>query len=103
MLEAEQSKETQKKKTDLQEKLSFLKFNINVDEKTGRIKPKVKPAIMESLKKTVYYKSDLIDMKFHIEIGFTDNNEPFEVFVRTTESSWNMTNMFNLYGRLIST
>ncbi len=58
---------------------------------------------MESLKKTVYYKSDLIDMKFHIEIGFTDNNEPFEVFVRTTESSWNMTNMFNLYGRLIST
>lgn len=103
VLEAEQSKETQKKKTDLQEKLSFLKFNINVDEKTGRIKPKVKPAIMESLKKTVYYKNESIEKKFHIEIGFTDNNEPFEVFVRTTESSQDMTNMFNLYGRLIST
>lgn len=98
----DQTKE-QKKKSDIQEKLSFLKFNIDVDAKTGRIKPKVKPVIMESLKKSIGIKVDNKEKKFHIEVGFTDNNEPFEVFVRTTESSQEYTNMFNLYGRLIST
>jgi len=65
----------------------MLRFNIDVDEKSGRITPKDKPTIMESLKKTVIFKDDINNKKYHIEIGFTDNNDPFEVFIRTTESS----------------
>ncbi len=90
------------KKVELPDKLSFLKFDIDVDYKTGRIKPREKPIIMETLKKTIVYKNDKTPLKFHIEVGFTDNNEPFEVFVRTTEESMDYTIVQNLYGRLVS-
>jgi hypothetical protein len=90
----ETQNEQLKKKLDLPDKLNFLKFNIEIDTKTGRIKPREKPIIMESLKKTIIYKEEnKLDKKFHIEVGFTENNEPFEVFVRTTESSQDNTSL----------
>ena len=96
------SQETKDSKKKLENKLNMLRFNIDVDEKSGRITPKDKPTIMESLKKTVIFKDDINNKKYHIEIGFTDNNDPFEVFIRTTESSQNDTSICNLYGRLQS-
>lgn len=78
---------------------------INLDDR-GFIRPRKRPSIIQSLKKTVKFKlnGDEKEKKFHIEIGFdNDTNEPFEVFFRPTESTKDLTEFFNLQGRLLST
>lgn len=42
------------------------------------------------------------EKKMHIELGFTKDRLPFEVFIRTTESSKEYTTISNAIGRLIS-
>ncbi len=42
------------------------------------------------------------EKKIHIELGFTKEKLPFEVFIRTTESSKEYTELANAVGRLIS-
>jgi len=98
------NKKKEDKKEDKKGNILFHVGNvdINVNKKTGKIVPLERPVIMESLKKTIKITNGK-DLVFHIDVGFTEDNEPFEVFIRTTNSSKDYTEMMNLFGRLFST
>jgi len=72
--------------------------------KQGKILPKERPTIINSLKKTVKFSEEGKDVVSvaNIEVGFDDNNNPFEVFIRSTTTTKEYTELFNAIGRLIS-
>ncbi len=72
--------------------------------KQGKILPKERPTIINSLKKTVKFSEEGKDVVSvaNIEVGFDDNNSPFEVFIRSTTTTKEYTELFNAMGRLIS-
>lgn len=72
--------------------------------KQGKILPKERPTIINSLKKTVKFSEEGKDVVsvVNIEVGFDDNNSPFEVFIRSTTTTKEYTELFNAMGRLIS-
>ncbi len=95
-----EKKEEEKEKEDakkLQVFVSDLSFN-----KKGKIQPKERPVLMEAIKKTLKFKENGKVKIFHIDVGFAKDAEPFEVFIRATQSSKEYTEMFNGLGRLIS-
>jgi len=72
--------------------------------KQGKILPKERPTIINSLKKTVKFSEEGKDVVSvaNIEVGFDDNDSPFEVFIRSTTTTKEYTELFNAMGRLIS-
>jgi len=72
--------------------------------KQGKILPKERPVIIPSLKKTIKFNEEgkKITSIINIEVGFDDNNNPFEVFIRSTTSTKEYTELFNAIGRLVS-
>ncbi len=71
--------------------------------KQGKILPKERPVVIPSLKKTVRFKEseDIVGI-MNIEVGFDNDNNPFEVFIRSTTSTKHYTELFNAIGRLVS-
>jgi len=72
--------------------------------KQGKIIPKERPVIIPSLKKTIKFNEEgkKVTSIINIEVGFDDNNNPFEVFIRSTTSTKEYTELFNAIGRLVS-
>ena len=99
ILKEKQEEEKKKKETNkLQLIMSDLSFN-----KKGKIEPKKRPILMESIKKSIkYIDEDGAAKVFHIDIGFANDSEPFEVFIRATQSTKEYTEFFNGVGRLMS-
>ena len=75
-------------------------FSLPLDSK-GRILPKRKPVIMESLKQEVVITNGH-KMSFRIELGLDTKNEPFEVFIRPSSNCKEYATLFNAIGRLMS-
>ena len=71
--------------------------------KQGKILPKERPVVIPSLKKTIRFKEseDIVGI-MNIEVGFDNDNNPFEVFIRSTTSTKHYTELFNAIGRLVS-
>ena len=84
------------KKDDKKDSLLKLSFDTK-----GKIMPKERPLIMETLKQRVSIKNGK-EITFYVELGLDTNNEPFEVFIRSTNSSSEYTSLFNAIGRLTS-
>ena len=97
------SLETQILNTDNKDDNSQLNFSLKDIQlnKQGKIIPKERPIVMEILKKEVKVKNGE-ELKFYIELGLTTNSEPFELFIRSTQSTKDYTVLFNTLGRLIS-
>ena len=76
---------------------------LNFDKKSGKLKPRERPTIIQSFKKTVrFVDNDGQNHSVHIELGIDDNKDPFEMFIRTTKNSKDYTEMANAIGRLSS-
>ena len=88
-----------KKKTPSSEFIVDLNFT-----KQGKILPKERPVIIQSLKKTLKFSEDgkTTTSIVNIEVGFDNENNPFEVFIRSTTSTKEYTELFNAIGRLVS-
>ncbi|HEW92315.1 MAG TPA: hypothetical protein ENF81_07215 [Thermotogaceae bacterium] len=99
------SAKAQAKKEETKTKTFVVgKLNISVDTKTGHIVPKQRPAFINSIKKEVRFtlNGDQKTKKMYVEVGFDENNEPFEVFFRATESTKEFAPFMNLAGRMVS-
>jgi ribonucleoside-diphosphate reductase alpha chain len=89
------------KSKDKKHTLSF-DLGLNITDK-GKIMPKERPIVIQSLKKTVHFNDENGGKKImNIEVGFDDKNDPFEVFIRATTSTKDYTELFNAVGRLLS-
>ncbi|MFA5758493.1 MAG: ribonucleotide reductase N-terminal alpha domain-containing protein [Clostridia bacterium] len=79
----------------------FVDLNFN---KQGKILPKDRPVVIPSLKKTIKFKENGNEEVsiVNIEVGFDNDNNPFEVFIRSTTSTKGYTELFNAIGRLVS-
>ena len=88
-----------KKKTINPEFVVDLNFT-----KQGKILPKERPVIIPSLKKTIKFNEEgkKATSIINIEVGFDNDNNPFEVFIRSTTSTKEYTELFNAIGRLVS-
>jgi ribonucleoside-diphosphate reductase alpha chain len=68
------------KSKDKKHTLSF-DLGLNITDK-GKIMPKERPIVIQSLKKTVHFNDENGGKKImNIEVGFDDKNDPFEVFI----------------------
>ncbi len=77
-------------------------LKIAMDTKTRHLVPKKRPAIIPSLKKEVKFKINGDIKKMYVELGYTEDDEPFEVFFRSTMTTKEYTELFNTAGRLMS-
>ena len=77
-------------------------LKIAMDTKTKHLVPKKRPAIIPSLKKEVKFRINGDVKKMYVELGYTENDEPFEVFFRSTMTTKEYTELFNTAGRLMS-
>jgi len=82
-------------------KKQLLKLDLNIDKKTKKVLPKERPAILETLKKTVLFKINNQEKKMFIELGMVEG-DPFEIFFRPSESTKEYAELFETAGRLIS-
>lgn len=89
-------------KEDKSKTFMIGKLEVKVDKSSGHILPKERPAMIMSYKKELRFKVNGDIKKVYIEVGFADNNEPFEVFFRATESTKEYAPFFNLAGRMAS-
>ncbi len=94
------SLETQVLNTKKEEKKEQPVLNFVLDNK-GKIHPKERPVIIESLKQKISIKNGK-ELDFYVELGLDTNNEPFEVFIRSTNTTKEYTQLFNTIGRLSS-
>ncbi|MEM4065536.1 MAG: adenosylcobalamin-dependent ribonucleoside-diphosphate reductase [Candidatus Micrarchaeaceae archaeon] len=67
----------------------------------GKIHPKERPVVIESLKQKITITNGK-ELSFYLELGLDTNNEPFELFIRPTNSTKEYTSLFNAIGRLSS-
>jgi ribonucleoside-diphosphate reductase alpha chain len=90
-------KKKEEKKTDKPK----LQLNINIDKKTKKILPKERPAIIQTMKKTITFKINDEEKRMFVELGLVEG-EPFEVFFRATQTTKEYAELFETAGRLIS-
>ncbi len=100
ILKLERRRKEEKKKDVAIFDLGGLK--IAMDTKTRHLVPKQRPAVIPSLKKEVKFAIDGEKKKIYVELGYTEDGEPFEVFFRATTSTKEYTELFNTAGRLMS-
>ncbi len=77
-------------------------LKIAMDTKTRHLVPKQRPAVIPSMKKEVKFTTNGSMKKMYVELGYTEDNEPFEVFFRAGTSTKDYTELFNTAGRLMS-
>ncbi len=77
-------------------------LKITMDTKTRHLLPKKRPAVIPSLKKEVKFTINGEMKKMYVELGYTEDDEPFEVFFRATTSTKEFAELFNTAGRLMS-
>ena len=100
ILKLKRKKKEEKKKDVAIFDLGGLK--IAMDTKTRHLVPKERPAIIPSLKKEVKFTINGEKKKMYVELGYTDDDEPFEVFFRAGTSTKEYSELFNTAGRLMS-
>ena len=96
-----------RKKKEKKEKKDVAIFDIGglkiaMDTKTKHLVPKQRPAVIPSLKKEVKFTDGGKMRKMYVELGYTEDNEPFEVFFRASKSTSEYSELFNTAGRLMS-
>ncbi len=77
-------------------------LKIAMDTKTRHLVPKRRPAVIPSLKKEVKFTINGERKKMYVELGYTEDDEPFEVFFRATTTTKEYAELFNTAGRLMS-
>ena len=77
-------------------------LKIAMDTKTRHLVPKQRPAVIPALKKEVKFTTNGKMKKMYVELGYTEDNEPFEVFFRAGTSTKEYAELFNTAGRLMS-
>ena len=100
ILKLKRKKKEEKKKDVAIFDLGGLK--IAMDTKTRHLVPKQRPAVIPALKKEVKFTTNGNMKKMYVELGYTEDNEPFEVFFRAGTSTKEYTELFNTAGRLMS-
>ncbi len=100
ILKLKRRKKEEKKKDVAIFDLGGLK--IAMDTRTRHLVPKQRPAVIPSLKKEAKFTINGLRKKMYVELGYTEDDEPFEVFFRATTTTKEYAELFNTAGRLMS-
>lgn len=77
-------------------------LGLTINQKTKHLVPKERPKIISCLKQTINIQIDNVTKTYNIEVGYDEENQPFEIFVRPTTSSKDDAPLANVIGRLSS-
>lgn len=96
-------KEKSSKSNKTEINLEALKdLGLTINQKTKHLIPKARPKIISCLKQTINIQIDNVVKTYNIEVGYDEDNQPFEIFIRPTTSSKEDSPLANVIGRLSS-